>query len=274
MRKLFANIRDKSLILSKIGSIPIILHRPIPDGFVPKTRTIVKCASGWYACISLEDETVPSLIPLAEIKSAVGVDVGLKEFLTDSNGNTEPIQHNFRRTQERLARHQRSAAKNQKGSKNAQKQKNKIARVHQHIKRQRKEFHYKVAHKLVKTYDLIGVEDLNIKGLARTKLAKSVLDAAWGEFLTILEAVAVKRGVRVAKVKPLSTTVDCSTCGWEVPKTLSIRIHNCPQCKTLLDRDLNASINNSKACIKRRGTHVVGLRRELKLGDSVCRSRA
>jgi len=238
-----ANIRGGLLTLSKIGSMPIILHRPLLDGFTLKTCTIVKQADGWYASISLEDQTVPALIPLDNIKSAVGVDVGLKEFLTTSDGETEPVQQNFRRDQKRLARHQRRSCRMQKGSNNAQKQKNRVARIHQRIKRQRKEFHYKVAHKLVKAYDLIGVEDLNIKGLARTKLAKSILDAAWGEFLTILEAVAVKRGVRVVKVKPHGTTADCSTCGWKVPKTLEIRTHDCPKCLTVLDRDLNAAIN-------------------------------
>ncbi len=249
-----ANIRDEALILSKIGTIPIILHRPLPTGFTPKTCTIVTRADGWYACISLEDETVPASIPLDKVKTAVGIDVGLKEFLTDSNGNTEPVQQNFRRTQKRLARYQRSATRKQKGSRNAYKQKNQIAKIHQRIKRQRQEFHYKVAHKLVKACDLIGVEDLNIKGLARTKLAKSILDAAWGEFITILEAVAVKRGVRVVKVKPHGTTIDCSTCGWEVPKTLEERNHDCPKCQTVLDRDLNAAIN-----ILKRALNDVGL---------------
>ncbi len=156
----------------------------------------------------------------------------------------------------------------QKNSNNAQKQKNRVARIHQRIKRQRKEFHYKVAHKLVKAYDLIGVEDLNIKGLARTNLASSILDAAWGEFIPILEAVArsvgggsfprrtslVKRGVRVVKVQPHGTTIDCSTCGWKVPKTLEIRIHDCPKCLTVLDRDLNAAKN-----ILVRAINAVGL---------------
>ena len=249
-----ANIKGDTLTLSRIGAIPIILHRPLPDGFVPKTCTIVKRADGWYACISLADDTVPQLIPLDEVRTATGVDVGLKEFLTDSNGNTEPIQQNFRRTQKRLARHQRVAVGKQKGSNNAQKPKNRIARIHQRIKRQRQEFHYKVAHKLVKAYDFIGVEDLNIKGLAKTRLAKSILDAAWGEFLTVLEAVAVRRGVRVVKVKPHGTTIDCSTCGWKVPKTLEIRIHDCPNCSTILDRDHNAAIN-----ILERAINDVGL---------------
>jgi len=202
--------------------MPIILHRSLPDSFTLKTCTIVKQADGWYASISLEDQTVPALVPLDDIKSVVGIDVGLKEFLTTSDGTAEPVQQNFRRSQKRLARAQRRQQRRQKGSKNAQKQKNRVARIHQSVKRQRKEFHYKVAHKLVKAYDLIGVEDLNIKGLARTHLAKSILDAAWGEFITILEAVAVKCGVRVVKVKPHGTTVDCSSCGWKVPKTLEI----------------------------------------------------
>ncbi len=249
-----ANIKDRVLTLSKIGSMPIILHRPLPDGFTLKTCTVVKQADGWYACVSLEDGWVPALLPLAEVKTAVGIDVGLKEFLTTSDGDTEPVQQNFRRSQKRLARHQRRQARMQKGSKNSQRQKNRVARIHQRIKRQRKEFHYKVVHKLVKAYDLIGVEDLNIKGLARTRLAKSILDAAWGEFITILEAVAVKRGVRVVKVRPHGTTVDCSSCGWKVPKTLEIRIHDCPKCRTVLDRDLNAAIN-----ILVRALNAVGL---------------
>jgi len=267
-----ANIKDGVLTLSKIGSIPIILHRPLPDGFTPKTCTLVKKADGWYACISLEDSSVPTPIPLDEVNSAVGVDVGLKAFLTTSDGDTEPIQQKFRRDQKRLARQQRRLSRMQKGLKNAQKQKNRIARIHQRIKRQRKEFHYKVAHKLVKVYDLIGVEDLNIKGLARTNLAKSILDAAWGEFITILEAVAVKRGVRVVKVKPHGTTVDCSTCGWKVPKTLEIRIHDCPKCLTVLERDFNAAINILIRAIQAVGLTVSACGGKLSLGDLACRS--
>jgi len=102
-----ANIKDDILTLSKIGSMPIILHRPLPDGFTPKTCILVKKADGWYACISLEDSSVPVPIPLDEVNSAVGVDVGLKAFLTTSDGDTEPIQQNFRRSQKRLARAQR-----------------------------------------------------------------------------------------------------------------------------------------------------------------------
>jgi putative transposase len=191
----------------------------------------------------MEDETVPTAMPRQEVKTAVGIDVGLHEFLTTSEGATVPVQQVYRKAQKHLARQQRKLARQEKGSNRHKKQQNFIARIHQRIGRQRKDFHYNVAHKLVKNYDLIAVEDLNIRGLARTKLAKSILDAAWGQFITILETVAVKCGVRVVKVNPYGTSQDCSSCGIKVPKTLSIRTHECPKCGCVLDRDENAAIN-------------------------------
>ena len=165
------------------------------------------------------------------------------EFLTTSDGDTVPIPQIYRQTQHHLARQQRQLARQQKGSRRQAKNKNHIARIHQKIERQRKDFHYKTAHKLVKNFDLIAVEDLNIKGLAKTRLSKSILDAAWGAFINILEAVAVKRGVRVVKVNPHSTSQNCSSCGHKVPKTLSVRLHHCPKCGLLMDRDENAAVN-------------------------------
>lgn len=238
-----AHLQGGRLKLSKIGEMPVRLHRPLPEGFVLKTCTIVCKADGWYCCISMQDNSVPQLLPLDEVKSAVRVDVGLKEFLTTSNGNTIAIPQIYRRTQRHLAKQQRQLARQQKGSRRQAKKKNHIARIHQKIERQRKNFHYKTAHKLVKYFDLIAVEDLNIKGLARTKLSKSILDAAWAAFINILEAVAVKRGVRVVKVNPHSTSQNCSTCGHKVPKTLSVRLHHCPKCGLLMDRDENAAVN-------------------------------
>jgi len=105
-------------------------------------------------------------------------------------------------------------------------------------------FTLNTAHKLVKNYDLIAVEDLKIKGLAKnTKLSKSIYDVAWGAFIEKLNAVAVKRGVHVIKVNPHNTSQNCSNCGKKVPKTLSVRTHSCPKCGTVLDRDENAAIN-------------------------------
>lgn len=238
-----AHLNNGTLKLSKIGEMPVIMHRPIPDGFVLKVCTVVRKADGWYCCISIEDETVPEPMPLDAVKTAVGVDVGLKDFLTTSEGETVPIQQTYRKTQSHLARQQRKLARKEKGSKRTEKQKNKIAKIHQRIGRIRENFHYNTAHSLVKKYDLIAVEDLNIKGLARTRLSKSILDAAWGRFITILDAVAVKCGVRVVKVNPHGTSQNCSSCGVKVPKTLSIRLHECHKCGLEMDRDENAARN-------------------------------
>jgi putative transposase len=238
-----AHLSNGVLKLSKIGEMPVIMHRPIPEGFTLKTCTIVHKADGWYCAISIQDDTVPEPMPLDEVKSAVGVDVGLKEFLTTSEGETVPVQQTYRKTQSHLARQQRKLARKEKGSNRSNRQKNKIARIHQRIGRIRENFHYNTAHKLVKNYDLIAVEDLNIKGLARTRLSKSILDAAWGRFITILDAVAVKCGVRVAKVSPHGTSQNCSGCGAKVPKTLSIRLHECHKCGLEMDRDENAARN-------------------------------
>jgi putative transposase len=233
----------KNLITTRLGIIPVIVHRPIPEGFELKTASIVKKADGYYVCLTAKDEVVPEPLPLDKIKSAVGIDVGLKEFLTTSEGETVPIQQTYRKAQNHLARQQRRLKNKQKGSKNYQKQQHKIALIHQRIQRQRKDFQYKIANWLTRCYDLIAVEDLNIKGLAKTRLAKSVLDAAWGQFITILEVVAVKCGVRVVKVNPHGTSQDCSGCGTKVPKTLSVRTHECPKCGLVMDRDENAAIN-------------------------------
>ncbi|MEA5500738.1 transposase [Limnoraphis robusta Tam1] len=233
----------KNIITTRIGIIPVVVHRPIPDGFVIQTATIVKKADGWYVCFSLKDDSVPELLPVYRIKTGVGVDVGLKELCVTSTGETFPFKRFYRKAQTQLARGQRKLSRKQKRSNNYLKQLNRVQRIHQKIQRQRKQQHYKIAHSLVNRYDLIAVEDLNIKGLARTPLSKSILDAGWGGFLTRLEAVAVKRGIQFVKVSAYGTTQECSSCGTNVPKDLSVRTHECPKCQVVLDRDENAALN-------------------------------
>jgi putative transposase len=145
-----------------------------------------------------------------------------------------------------------------KGSNNWQKAKHQSsALLHLHLTRCRKEFHYQVAHWLCSKYDLIAREDLNIKGLARTKLAKSIHDAAWGAFLEILQAVAVKRGLHILAVNPKRTSIECFNCGSEVKKDLSDRVHNCSSCQVSIDRDWNSGINILNRGL--RGLSAVGL---------------
>ena len=238
-----ANILGGTLKLSKIGDIPIVMHRPIPEGSVIKQATIVRKADGWYVSFALEDNTVPVSLPVDEIKSTVGIDVGLEKFLTTSDAESIAVPQFYRKAQTVLARQQRKLARQEKGSINYGNQANKIARLHLHIARQRKDFHYDVAHYLCSNYDLIGFEKLNIKGLARTRLAKSILDVAWRSFLNILQAVAVKCGKHTQEVDARGTSIECFNCEERVVKDLSVRVHNCPNCGVSLDRDYNAAIN-------------------------------
>jgi putative transposase len=244
-----AHLIDGTLKLSKIGEIPVILHRPIPEGFEIKQATIISKADGWYISFSIEDNTVPIPLPVDEIKSACGIDVGLEKFLTTSSSEAIAVPHFYRKAQKVLARQQRKLARQEKGSNNYQKQASKVARLHLHIARQRKDFHYSVAHYLCANYDLIGFEKLNIKGLARTRLAKSILDVAWRTFLNILQAVAVRRGKHTQEVDARGTSIECFNCGERVVKDLSVRVHSCPSCAVSIDRDLNASLNILKRTV-------------------------
>jgi putative transposase len=189
--------------------MPVVMHRPLLEGFTLKQCTIIKKADGWHCCISMQDETVPELLPVGWVKSAVGIDVGLEKFLITSDGEAITIPQYYRSSQEKLAKEQWVIGWRVKGSNNWQKAKQKVALLHLHLTHCRKEFHYQVAHWLCRKYDLMAHEDLNIKGLARMKLAKSIHDAAWGSFLEILQAVAVKRGLLVQKVNPRGTSIEC-----------------------------------------------------------------
>ena len=189
--------------------------------------------------MSAEDKTVPDIMPVDTIRTATGIDMGLSAFLTSAQGQKIPIQQHFRKLEKHLARQQRKLSRQQKGSQNWLKQKNKISRIHLNIKRAREDFFYKTAWWLVRQYDLIAAEKLNIKGLARSRLAKSILDAAWGTFLNIMRAVAVKCGKHFVEVSAYKSSVECRQCGADVPKDLSIRIHSC-SCGLVLDRDENS----------------------------------
>lgn len=248
-----AHLNGSILKLSKIDEIQLILHRPIPDGFDIKQATILRKADGWYVSLSLEDNTVPTPLPIDEIKSATAIDVGLEKFLTTAQGQAIEVPKFYRKAQSRLARAQLKLSRQEKGSKNYEKQKNRIALLHLKVARCRKEFHYSVAHWLCQTYDLISFENLNIRGLARTRLAKSILDCAWGAFLQILQAVAVKRGKQTVEVSARGSSIECSSCGTRVEKTLDIRVHSC-SCGLVIDRDWNSGL-----VLLSRGLQAVGL---------------
>jgi putative transposase len=138
---------------------------------------------------------------------------------------------------------QRKLVRRKKRSRRRLKARQEVARLHVHVANQRRDFHHQTAHALVQHYGLIAVEDLNIKGLAGSMLAKSVHDAGWSQFLRILLAKAEEAGRQLVAVNPDGTTQRCSGCGEHVPKTLAERVHACPSCNLVLGRDLNAALN-------------------------------
>ena len=229
--------------LPMFGKVKVVLHRPIPEGFKIKTASVTKKADGFYLTLSLEDKTVPEIKPDFNPDKITGIDVGLKEFLTTSEGETVAIPQHYRKATKRLRVIQKRVSRRQKGSNRRQKAVKQLGCQHKKVADKRKDFHFKTANYLLSKYDVVAHEELNVKGLARTKLAKSVLDAGWSSFLSILTNKAENAGLLVVPVSAHNTSQDCSNCGEKVPKKLHIRWHDCPHCGCSLDRDHNAAIN-------------------------------
>ena len=236
-------LQGHRITLPKIGAVKIILHRPIPDDFAVKRATVTQKADGWYASLLLECKEVPEPCFDVDMSNAVGIDMGLKDFLVTSDGERVAIPQYFRKSESKLAKLQRQLSRQVKGSNRWREQINRIAKLHQKIARQRKDFFSKVWEWLLGKYDVVAHEKLNIKGLARTRLAKSILDAAWGQFLEMGAFKALKAGKLTVAENPSGTSIDCSECGTVVPKTLADREHRCPSCGLVMCRDQNAARN-------------------------------
>lgn len=242
-------IDGNKITLPKIGDVKFVYHRPIPEGFKIKTATISLKADGWYIALNLEDKSIPKSTPdfKATLDNTTGIDVGLKDFFTTSDNEVVPIPQFYRKAEKRLSKLQRKlTSKTNKSSKRRAKVAKRVAKQHLKVFNKRKDFHYKTAKWLLSKSLCISHEDLNIKGLAKTHLGKSINDAAWGSFLQILKVKAESAGQLVIAVDPRNTSQLCSNCGCKVPKTLSERIHNCNYCGFIADRDYNAAINIKK----------------------------
>ncbi|MEB3356010.1 MAG: transposase [Synechococcales bacterium] len=226
--------------LPKIGWVKMHQSRPIPDGFDVKQIRIVKRASGYYALLTLQmDVVVPDVAPHGE---PLGIDVGLASYLATSAGELVPNPQFFVNGQRKLASLQRQLKRKVKGSKRWKRFQQQVARFHEHLRNARKDFQFKLAHRLCDQAGMIFAEDLNLKGLARGMLGKHCLDAAWGEFLRILEWVCWKRGVYFAKVDADKTSQSCPACGVITgKKALSERVHHCPECGYQANRDVAAA---------------------------------
>lgn len=199
-------------------------------------------ADHWYAIFSC-DKVPARTYPAATAE--VGIDVGLESFATLSTGEKIENPRWYRKTEKRLKNAQCELSREKRGSKRRQKSKHRVARLHAKAANQRRDFQHKLAHQIVSANAFISVEDLAVKEMAEkssTGLAKSIQDAAWARFLSILGAKAEEAARRFVRVPPRGTSSTCSRCGAFRQKTLSERLHVCP-CGLVLDRDLNASIN-------------------------------
>jgi putative transposase len=227
--------------LPKIGAIPINLHRPIPKGFLVKQVRILRKADKWYASISLQcDVTVPDPMPYGH---PIGVDIGLEKFLATSDGTLVRPPKFFKQLQSRLKVLQRRLSRKKKRSKNSEKQRIKVARLHHQIDNTRKDFHYKQAHALCDAGDMVFLEDLDYRVSAKGMLGHQMLDAAFGQFRTIVKYVCWKRGKFFGVVDARGTSQECPECGGEVKKDLSVRVHDCPHCQFKTDRDVAGGLN-------------------------------
>jgi putative transposase len=237
------------LVLSKIGRIAVRWSRPLEG--TPKTVTLSREADGWYVSLSCAEVPVQ---PLPLTGRETGMDVGLKVFLVTAEGETVENPRHYRRGEKRLAKAQRRVSRRKKGSNRRQKALVLLARAHQTVKRQRADHHHKTALALLRDYDTIYLEDLQVRNMVRNRhLAKSISDAGWAQFRTILACKAVWAGKRVVAIPAQYTSQDCSGCGARVPKSLSVRTHVCPSCGLVLDRDENAARNILRAGQARQG---------------------
>ncbi len=243
-------VTNLHLKLPKMGAIPINLHRPIPTGFVVKQVRVLRKADKWYASISLQcNVSVPDPAPYGH---PIGVDVGLSKFLATSDGVLVKPPKFFKQLQSGLKVLQRRLARKQKRSKNYEKQRLKVARLHHKIDNTRKDFHYKQAHALCDAGDMVFMEDLDYRIAAKGMFGKHMLDAGFGQFRTIVKYVCWKRGKFFGVVDARGTSQECPECGGEVKKDLSVRIHDCPHCNYKTDRDVAAGQN-----IRNRGIKLI-----------------
>ena len=227
------------LKVTPFGEIKLKLHRPV-KGKV-KTLALKHESSGkWFAIFTSEEESVVSC-PHQGAK--VGIDLGLSKLAVVSDGSIIANPRHIKKHERKIAVLCRQLSKKKRGSHNRVKAKVKLARAYEKLANSRLDFLHKTSRSLVNNYSVISLENLNIKGMVQERFGKQINDAGWGMLASMLCYKAENAGCRVVFVNPEGTTQQCSRCGTVVPKTLADRVHNCPSCGLVLDRDLNAALN-------------------------------
>ncbi|MFI8093114.1 RNA-guided endonuclease InsQ/TnpB family protein [Streptomyces sp. NPDC086080] len=235
----------QKLRLPKIGDVRVKWSSALPS--VPSTVTVVKDSAGRYFASFVVESGPEEILP--ETTPEIGIDLGLGHFAVLSDGTKIDSPRFLRRAEKRLKKAQRALSRQEKGSKNRDRARVRVARAHAHVADARREFHHRLSTKLIRENQAVAVEDLAVKGLARTRLAKSVHDAGWSAFVAMLEYKAARYGrkfIRIGRFEPTSQV--CSQCGAkDGPKPLHVRVWTCGACGAVLDRDINAAVNIAKA---------------------------
>ncbi|GLV54464.1 transposase [Dictyobacter sp. S3.2.2.5] len=226
-----------------IGRLRLVGTRDIETFPIKQIKRVrlIRRADGYHAQFAVQAHRV---IEHEMTGATVGIDVGLKAYYTDSNSNTVKNPRHYRKAEKRLKKLQRRLSRTAKKSNNRKKARQRVAKAHLKVQRQREDFARKEANALVTSHDLIAYEDLKIANMVRNRhLAKSINDAGWGQFLQWVNYYGAMHDIPVVKVAPHFTSQNCSGCGTLVKKSLSVRTHICPDCGLVMDRDHNAAVN-------------------------------
>ncbi|HPZ08567.1 MAG TPA: transposase [Candidatus Eremiobacteraeota bacterium] len=247
--------------VSKIGETKIVYHRHMPKVATIKTLTIEKDGGKWFACFSCELKHT-HIEPEQDLSKSIGIDMGLIDFYYGSDGSHVEVPKYLRKSEKKLQNLQRRFNNEEKRTKRWYKLLKSLQKVHYKVRSQREDFLHKEANRLLKDFDIIIYEDLNIQGLkrrpkpkqdeggkylpngasAKSGLNKSISDVSWGKFFEILKYKALVRGRTLKAIDPKYTSQICSQCGSMVEKSLSMRTHICPVCGLIIPRDYNSAL--------------------------------
>jgi putative transposase len=239
------------------GGLKLHLHRPLPDAADIRSCVFRREGRGWSISLNIAVATPPK----RTVASAIGVDLGLKVFAYCSDHVIIPNPRVALRAENELRRRQRALSRCERGSHRRYKVRAQVARVHRKIAYGRNTWLHQQSAALVKRTDLIAVEDLNVSNRVRHPiLARSITDASWSRFVSMLDYKVEKTGGHLIRVDPRNTSQKCSGCHELVPKVLAVRTHACPSCGLVLDRDYNASLNILRAGMGAGALNVIGCR--------------